>query len=397
MKDIYFECKSGICGSMIVGALVNAGVNREELTQELKKLNIDDYDLIFEQVKKSSIAATRFAVTFSEDQKHRHLHHIADIINKSSLSQYVKETSIAIFTNLARAEANVHGITIEKVHFHEVGAVDAIMDIVGSVICLEKLNIKNVYSSPINTGSGWVNCDHGKMPVPAPATAELLLGIPVYAGDVESELTTPTGAAIISTLSQSFGKMPEMISECIGIGAGDKDFSIPNILRVFIGSVTDKLDQNSGLLDDETVQMESSIDDVSPEVAGFIVEELIRRNAFDAYYTPLLMKKNRPGFLLTVLCQQADVDALFTFLFSQGITLGIRYKTVRRKMIPRTIVKVATEHGVVRAKLGMIQSKIVYVTPEYEDCKAIALQQNESIISVMDEVKKLTREGAYNE
>ncbi len=390
MSAIYFECNAGICGSMVVGALLNAGVPFDYLQTELSKLNLSDYELISESVKKSSIAGTRFAVNFSEDQKHRHLYHITDIINASSLSDSVKQKTIAIFTNLAKAEAKIHAITIEKVHFHEVGAIDAIMDIVGSVICLDKLGITEFYASPVNTGSGWVNCAHGRMPVPAPATAELLKGIPTYAAEVDTELTTPTGAAIISTLCKNYGPRSEMITESIGLGAGDKDFSIPNLLRVYIGTVA-SVQKKSLLIDESIVQLESSIDDITPESIGHICSEILTKGALDAYTSPIQMKKSRPGFLLTVLCNTSEKETLLEYLFKQGITLGIRYNTVTRKTIPRKRVPFETQFGTLHAKIGYYGEEVIYVAPEFEDCKSAAALHNTPVIAVMDAVRAIAR------
>ena len=348
MTLAYFDCFSGISGDMTLGALVDAGVSIDALRAELARLNLPGYELKAEKVKRSGIAATKVHVIIDQkDQNARHLTDILSIIEASTLSPTVKEKSSRIFTRLADAEAKVHGTTPDKIHFHEVGAVDSIVDNVGAVIGLELLGIKRVMASAINVGSGMVKTSHGMLPVPAPATAELLTNIPLYQSSVQFELTTPTGAAIISTLGSSFGPMPPMKVERVAYGAGDKDFpGQPNVLRLMIGQPI------AGYEEDTSIVIETNIDDMSPQVYDYLIEKLMQQGAQDVYLTPIIMKKGRPAILLSVLTDKTKTDALLDTIFRETTSIGVRIHEVGRKKLTRDIREVDTVYGKIRIKIS---------------------------------------------
>ena len=380
----YFDCFSGISGDMTLGALVDAGVSIDALRAELAKLNLPGYELKADKVKRSGIAATR--ITISIDQKHQHMRHLADIIgiiDSSPLSSTIKEKSGRIFKRLADAEAKIHGTTPDKIHFHEVGAVDSILDNVGSVIGLELLGITQIMASPINTGSGTVLTAHGMLPIPAPATVELLTGIPLYQSSIPFELTTPTGAAIISTLGSSFGPLPQMKVNRIAYGAGEKDFSgHPNVLRLMIGEPIAAFDEDTSYL------IETNIDDMNPQVYEHLIERLMQQGALDVYLTPIIMKKGRPAILLSVLTGSSQSDALLDTIFRETTSIGVRIQEVGRKKLSRDIREVKTVYGSVRIKISKRGDEILTVTPEYEDCRRIAEEKHVPIKQVMEEAKK---------
>jgi len=361
MRICYLDAFSGISGDMLVGALADAGADSAAITEGLKSLH-SGASVSFEKVKRCGIAASKFHVHVDEPQKHRHLSGILKMIEAAALSGRVKQNASAVFQRLGEAEAAVHQVPIEKVHFHEVGAVDSIADIVGACLGFELLGADVIYSSPLNLGSGTVKADHGVMPVPAPATASLVAGKPVYARGPAVELTTPTGAAVAVTLARDFGVMPPMKIASIGYGAGGHDFpDQANVLRILVGEAT-------GAVEATTVAViEANIDDSSPQVLGYAVERLLEAGALDATLEPLEMKKGRPGALLRVIATLEKRAALAEIVFHETSTLGVRTYTAERLVQARRWVEVETPHGKVRIKVA--ESSFA---PEYEDCRALA-------------------------
>ncbi len=384
MTLVYFDCFSGISGDMTLGALVDAGVSIETLRSELAKLNLPGYTITSEKVTRSGLAATKVNVMLDQKkQPARHLSDIRTIIEGSSLSPAIKQKSIAIFERLAKAEAAVHGTTPEKVHFHEVGAVDAIVDIVGAVIGLELLGVTRIIASPVDLGSGSVHTSHGKLPVPSPAAAELLKGIPVYSSAVSFELTTPTGAAILSTLGSAFGPLPQMKIDRIAHGAGGKDLpDQPNVLRLMIGEPA------SAYAEDSSIVIETNIDDMNPQVYDHLIEKLMKQGAQDVYLIPIIMKKGRPAVLLSVLTDRSRTDAILDTVFRETTSIGVRIQEVGRKKLNREIHEVETVYGNVRVKISKRGDEILTVTPEYDDCRRIAEEKNVPLKTVMEEAKK---------
>jgi uncharacterized protein (TIGR00299 family) protein len=302
MRTLYFDCFAGASGNMILGALIAAGIDAERLKTELRKMGIPDFDLEVEIVDRSGIASTYVSVRVPEETKHRHLRDIEEIISDSGLSETVKSRSISIFRRLAEAEAKVHGVAIEKVHFHEVGGMDAIIDVVGSCIGFEMLGIERFACSKVHLGSGFVEMAHGRFPVPPPAVAELLRDIPVYSTEIEGELITPTGAAIISTLCDSYGALPEIKVEHTGYGAGTRTYEkFPNTLRVLIGETAY---EQLSVISEQLILLQTNIDDASPQILGFVMERAFELGANDCWFTPIQMKKNRPATMLSVLCSE---------------------------------------------------------------------------------------------
>lgn len=386
MTIAYFDCFSGISGDMTLGALVDAGLPIDVLRAELAKLDLPGYSLKAEQVRRSGLAATKVNVVLdSKEQPARHLADIERIIQASALAAEVKQKSTAVFQRLAGAEAKVHGTTPDTVHFHEVGAVDAVVDIVGSVIGLEHLGITEIIASPVNVGSGTVHTSHGRLPVPAPATAELLTGIPLYSSSVTLELTTPTGAAILTTLASSFGPLPKMTVSRIAHGAGGKDLpGQPNVLRLFLGDYAVPDDEDSSIV------IETNIDDMNPQVYEHLIERLMQAGAHDAFLTPIIMKKGRPGILLSVLTGHAGSDALVEVIFRETTSIGVRIQEVGRRKLDREVRDVQTQYGTVRVKVSTRNGAVMTATPEYDDCKRLAEQQQVPLKTVMDEAKART-------
>lgn len=370
MKTLYFDCFSGISGDMTVGALIDAGADFKTLQTGLASLKVAGFTLTAEKITKKGIAATQFDVVLDahEHHPHRHLRHVVEIINGGALPAQVKEAAIATFQLLANAEAAVHGTTPEKVHFHEVGAVDSIVDIVAAQYALHLLGIEDVQCSPLNTGSGTVEAAHGVMPVPAPATALLLQGKPTYSDGVQAELVTPTGAALVAQRASAFGPAPSMIAEAIGYGSGQRDLpDRANVLRVVIGECAALL---PGL---ETISViEANIDDMSGELFPPLLEDLIERGARDAFITPLLGKKGRPAHCVTVLCDAAKVQELARALFAGSTTLGVRIREEKRIVLDREWKSVHTLWGEVRIKIGSHEGVHRSAAPEFEDCRTAA-------------------------
>src|SRR5882762_6259051 len=362
MKICYLDAFSGISGDMTVGALIDAGADSAALVRALESLETGASFRI-EKTTRLGIAASKFYVDGGESKHHRHLKDILELIGKAALTDRAKQNSAAVFQRLGEAEAKVHGIPLTKVHFHEVGAVDSICDIVGACAAFDLLNVDAIHSSPLNVGSGTVSTEHGILPVPAPATAELLTGKPIYARGPNVELTTPTGAAIAVTLAADFGAMPAMTVTGTGYGAGDKDFKEhANVLRVLIGEA-------SGAAESTTVDvLEANIDDSSPQVLGYAMERLLEAGALDVTLEYVLMKKNRPGTLIRVIAKPEDREQLAKVMFAETTTLGLRIHSAERRVKARRIQEVDTPHGKVKIKIAGDGS----FSPEYDDCRTIA-------------------------
>ena len=371
MKIAYFDCFSGISGDMFLGALIDAGLDFKALQRELKKLKLDNFEISAHKVEKQNIAATQFHVEYQPEHHHRHLRHLNDIVDQSDLPGDVKKGAKKIFLKIARAEAKIHNMPVEKVHFHEVGAVDTIVDVVGALVGVKLLGIDKIYSSPLNVGSGFVTFSHGTFPVPAPATAEILKGVPTYSTDSRGELATPTGAAIITALAERFGDMPTMTGESIGYGAGSREMeNRPNVVRLFLGQ---KVEDREA---DAVYVVETNIDDMNPQWYEHVMQRLLQQGALDVFLTHTLMKKNRPGVLLTMFCRENNLDDLVRIVFTETTSIGVRIRKESRRILTRTIKKVDTPYGVVRVKYSELNGEIVNAMPEYEDMKKIAEKEN---------------------
>jgi uncharacterized protein (TIGR00299 family) protein len=369
MKIIYFDCFAGASGDMLLAALLDAGAPLEAVKQELACLPLSGSELKLKRVLKKGISALDLTVAITDEQlTHRHYHQIATMLSASALSPQVKAMSLTIFNRLAEAEGKIHGKAAADVHFHEVGAVDSIVDIVGIAAALNSLGADKIYSSPLHCGSGFVRCAHGELPVPAPATLELLSGVPVYSRGIEAELLTPTGAAVLSALAE-FGPLPSMTVNKSGYGAGKKELSIANLLRVIIGETAAPA---TDYLREETVILEANIDDMNPEFYSYISEKLFTAGALDVTLIPVQMKKGRPGVMLSVLAGQRQEKPLLEIIFSETTTLGIRRLTAEKLMLPRRLVSVQTAYGPVRVKIAEANNRIINAAPEYQDCRQLA-------------------------
>lgn len=379
-KIAYFDCFSGISGDMILGALVDLGVPMEVLREGLGKLPLKGYSIGARREMRGCISGTRVTVEVGPHHHHRHLEDIRSLVESSGLSDPVKEKSIAVFDRLARAESSVHQVPVSEVHFHEVGAVDAIVDIVGSLVALESLAIDRITSSPVPTGRGFVRTDHGLLPVPAPATVLLLTGVPVYDNGVERELVTPTGAALLASVAESFGAVPGMVLRGTGYGVGSHPASDPpNLLRVLVG------DSETPLIARRLLMVETHIDDMNAEIYDFVMEELFRVGVLDVSLVPVQMKKNRPAVLLRVLVEPALKQPALGVLFRETTTLGVRIHDVERLELPREHWTVETLYGPCRVKWAEDLDGNVRVTPEYEDCKRLARDNRVPIRKVYEE------------
>lgn len=372
MTVIYLDCFAGVSGNMLLGALLDAGLPEERLRSELAKLPIAGYELRVKRVVKCGISAVYVDVqTEHHHHHHRHLPDILTIIDNSTLDQKVKEDSKRVFWRLAEAEAKVHGTAVDAIHFHEVGAVDAIVDIVGVVFGLHYLGVDKIYTSKIHVGNGFIQCSHGRMPVPAPATAELLRDIPFYSGDVAKELTTPTGAALIATLGAGYGGMPQgFVSEKIAYGAGTWELDIPNVVRMFLGKIKPETEPASLII------MEANIDDLNPQIYHHVMNELLAKGALDVWLTPIIMKKGRPATKLSLLVDRKQQDAVLEVLFTETSTLGVRYYPVERETAERCFATVELPWGQVAVKIGSYRGQVCNIAPEYEDCLRLARQQH---------------------
>lgn len=368
MRQIYFDCFSGISGDMIVGSLLDAGLKLEELREDLSLLGLEGYEIRTEKTSRRHLSATGFFVDVEQRQPaDRRLPQILQLLDASRLSVGIREKAKSIFTKLAETEAEIHSTVPEKIHFHEVGAVDAIVDVVGALAGLEKLGVDEVHSSPVNVGGGFVECKHGVLPVPAPATMKLLEGVPIFSRGPQVEMVTPTGAVLLKSLAKSFGPLPAQKVLSHGYGAGKKDFEEwPNLLRVIIGEPTE------AYAADEVVVMSTTVDDMNPENFEYLMELLLDEGALDVYLTPIQAKKTRPGTLLTLLCRPGDASAMASILFSESTTFGVRYHREARLKLSPKMVEVTTQWGQVKVKVGSAGENLLTVSPEFEECKGIA-------------------------
>jgi len=387
MKTLYFDCFAGASGDMILGALVAAGVDKAKLLEQLSLLKVDGFAVDFVTVEKSGLSALHARVQTAHEHKHRHLSHIKTIIQDSQLSDSVKQLAIAIFTKLAEAEARVHNEPVEHVHFHEVGALDAIVDVVGAAICFDLLEIDHFVCSPIHVGSGTVEMAHGRFPVPPPAVTELLKGVPFYSTDLKGELLTPTGAAIITTVCNEYGPIPQMRVEQTGYGAGTREYEkFPNVLRVMIGEI-----DSSGATDEKLWMIETNLDDVSSQILGYVMERAFELGARDCYFTAVQMKKNRPGVLLSILTEENRKSELMDLVFTETTTLGIRTYEVTRRALDREMVKVETPYGLIDVKVAKLNGRVVNEMPEFEQCRVAAQKAGVALKEVEDATRLALR------
>ena len=382
----YFDCFSGISGDMTLGAFLDLGVPVEWLKEGLDSIPLKGFDLTVTQVSRSGIHARRVQVDTKDSSKSRNYSQIKSLLKDSPLSPSVKERSLEIFAKIAEAEAEIHNCPIEKVHFHEVGGIDAIVDIVGTALCVDFLKLEKIVASRVPLGSGFVDCSHGTLPVPAPATLKILKGVPVYGTDIPHELVTPTGAAIIVTLAESFGKIPDIIVADTGYGAGKRDLeSIPNLLRIITGIAAD---HQAGLRQDTIVMVETCIDDMNPEVFGFLMDRLFAEGALDVYWVPIFMKKNRPGTMVQVLCRGDRKEAVMERILSETTSSGVRFYDVHRRILKREQLVVDTLYGRVQVKRIVNPDGSQRLVPEYEVCKKIALEKDIPLRTVYDNIIK---------
>ena len=392
----YFDCFSGISGDMTLGALLDLGVPLEWLEEQLRRVPLNEFDISVSPVQRHGIQAASVQVKILDDKTSRNYSDIRDLIENSPLSDTVKSTSLAIFKRLAEAEARIHNCTVDHVHFHEVGGIDALVDIVGSALGLDYLGVKNIVASPVPLGRGFVTCSHGKLPVPAPATLDILAGVPVYGTDIPHELVTPTGAAIIRSLTQRFEPLPEMVISRIGYGAGRRDLEDrPNLLRVLLGAESESgVDGDKKLAEDRITIVETCIDDMNPEVFGYVMERLFEDGALDVYWIPVHMKKNRPGTMLQVICKNDRRDILIHRILSETTTLGVRYYESRRRLLWRDQLEVETSYGRIAMKRVKDPHGNIRIIPEYEVCQKIARERDLPLRIVYD---KVAREAASKE
>jgi len=375
MKTLYFDCFAGASGDMILGALVSAGVDPQVLIAQLESLKVTDWQIDFQKVDRSGIGATYAHVHTAHEHAHRHLSDILKIINESRLTQGVKDRASRIFSLLATAEARVHDQPIEQIHFHEVGGLDAIIDVCGAAIGFELLGIEQFVSSPLRVGSGMIEMAHGRFPIPPPAVAELLTGKPIYAGDIEGEFVTPTGAAILAAVCDSFGPLPPMQIEKTGYGAGTRDHqNFPNALRVFVGET-----EEASSADEKLLMIETNIDDISPQVVGYVMDRAFELGALDCYLTQTQMKKNRPGLLVSILCRPDEREKFLQMIFAETTTIGARSYEVARRALPRVTVRVETQFGPIDVKVAYQNrgsadgsEAATNAMPEFEQCRQAA-------------------------
>ncbi|HIA14967.1 MAG TPA: nickel pincer cofactor biosynthesis protein LarC [Nitrospirales bacterium] len=385
MKTAYFECSSGISGDMILGALVDAGLPLAKLSAGLKCLPIKGFSLKAKKVHRSTIAATKVDVIIQgTPTAPRTLKAMVGMINKASLPLSVAKQSIEVLSRMAHAEARAHGIIAEKVVFHEIGVVDTIVDVVGGLLGCAILGIEQVTASPLNLGSGLVKTSHGTLPIPAPATAQLLKGVPIYTSEIQAELTTPTGAALVTSIATDFGSMPEIRVQSIGHGAGTWQIpGHPNLLRIFIGEGESTTKANNC-----AVMIETNLDDMNPQIYDLLIERLLHAGALDVTLTPVIMKQGRPGIILGALTTQNHVDAVTELIFRETTALGVRFHDVARTILARIETTVKTKYGSVAVKIATLNDGTQRRSPEYRDCRRIAQQTGTPVRDVMDEVRR---------
>ncbi len=388
---VHFDCFAGISGDMTLGALIDLGVPVDWLVEQIRSIPLSEFEFEATRTLRHGISAQRVKVHPSLNSQTRTWATIRELIETSPLSDVVKKRSLSIFERLAVAEAGIHHTTPEKIHFHELGGVDAIVDIVGTALCVDQLGIQSVSASAIALGRGLVKCRHGRLPVPSPATAAILKDIPVYGTDIEYELTTPTGAAIVATLAQDFGVIPEMTINKVGYGAGKRDHeTIANVLRVFAGNrdIRRNRKETSGLQTESLIMIETAIDDMNPEFYGYLMERLFQDGALDVCWIPIHMKKSRPGTLVQVLCRPDKKPALANRLLGETTTLGVRSYPVQRESLHREKVEIVTSYGTVSAKRIVGLNGDIRLIPEYESCRNIAMARDLSIRTVFERLQQ---------
>ncbi len=373
MSVAYLDCFSGISGNMVLGALLDAGLELDDLQEELAHLGLSGYVIHADAVKRRGLSGTHVTVEIEDQGPERHFHDIEAIITGSDLPERIQRRSLTVFRRLAEAEAKVHGMPVDHVHFHEVGAVDAIVDVVGAVVGFDLLGVEHTYASPVRVGRGTVTCAHGVMPVPAPATAELLKGVPTYGRDVDAELATPTGAAILTTLVESFGAAPPMAVAQIGYGAGTRELPHPNLLRVSIG---ESAEGAAGYEQDQVTVIEMNIDDMNPEFYEYVMTRLFDAGAVDVFLTPIAMKQNRPGVQLSVLVAEGRVPEVVDVLFTETTTIGVRFTAAQRWKLRRERIEVETPYGAVSVKVASRGETVMNVAPELRDCRRRAEERD---------------------
>ncbi len=392
MRIAYLDCASGVSGDMMLGALVDAGVDLTKVQAGIDSLGLPSCRLAIEEVKKKGFRALQLTVEHEPEHAHRHLHHIVTMIDGSTLTPSQRELALRIFNRLAQAEAKVHGSTIEKVHFHEVGAVDSIADIVGSAIAWDLLGVDRIVCSAVPTGTGFVQIAHGRCAIPAPATGELLQGVPIAASKIQGELTTPTGAAIVSTLVDEFGPLPAMTISATGYGAGQSDFEHPNLLRLLVGETA-----SGNLCGDQIALLETNLDDTPGEAIGYCVEKLWQAGALDVATSSLQMKKGRPGVLLSVQSRPADADRLAEIIFRETTTLGLRRSTTQRQTLPRRQTKISTAWGEIAGIAATLPDGSERFSPEYDSCREIADKEKVSLEAVYSAARQAWRNDRGND
>lgn len=381
----YFDCFSGISGDMTLAAFIDLGVPVDWLEEKIENIPLNDFELSVSNVSKNGISAKQIEVKIAKTGKSRNYSQILSLISNSSLLADVKEMSISVFETIAEAEALIHACPKEEVHFHELGGVDSIVDIVGTALCINYLGITNLYSSKIPISSGFVNCRHGTIPVPPPAVLSILKDVSVYGVDINKEIVTPTGAAILKSLCRSFGTFPDMIVDKTGYGAGKYDLGdIPNLLRI----ITGRDDSQKYYQKDVVVQIETCIDDMNPEIFGFLMEMLFEDGALDVYWSPVYMKKNRPGTKLYVICTHYNKDSVINRILSETTTTGVRYLELERKKLPRRQAEIKTRYGLILVKCITNPDGTARFVPEYEVCKKIALEKKIPIKNVYENILK---------
>ena len=391
MPIAYFDCFSGASGDMILGAFLDLGLPLEVLRTELSNLNIHGYQIDKLEVLKAGVRAAK-AIVKVEHAHEPHATHISDIyqtILESSLDEEIKTKSIMVFERLAAAEASVHGTPVEGAHLHEVGALDSLIDVVGGVIGFKWLRIDHAFCSKVNVGGGTVKCAHGILPVPAPATLELLKGKPIYSSGVEAELITPTGAAILTTLCEGFSHMPNMVVASIGYGAGDRDLETPNIMRVTLGEKPSGFAESTSTL---VGVIETNIDDMNPQLYDYIISLALDRGCLDIGIQPINMKKNRPGSCLQMICPVEKIEEMAELIFNQTTAIGLRWRVENRIVAERSIEDMNTRFGKIRVKVASFQGRIVNVSPEYEDCKKLAQRSQTPMKKIMSEAVRKCEE-----
>jgi len=378
MKIAYLDCIAGVSGDMLLGALVDAGLPEEELRDCIESVNIGVIELQIHQVLKGAIKAAKVNLAFSDHKTERNLRGIQEVIDKSRLPQNIKDKSNSIFSEIAEVEAGIHNKEVSEVHLHELGGIDTILDVTCVLSGFERLSIERVVSSPLPLGYGLQKSAHGVIPIPAPATTQLLKGVPVIGKDIQAELVTPTGAALVKSLASSFGRVPAMQLDAVGYGAGDRDHDFPNVLRMLIGSQ----DQIEHTQMETLCMLETNIDDLNPEIYDYLMKELFEHGALDVYLSPIQMKKNRPGSMVSVLCTLEDFEKLARIMFMETTTAGIRKMVFERYSLPRTTFQISLPYGEVRIKSITTPVGIQKYSPEYEDCQRLAKSQRIPILDV---------------